>query len=267
MKEEVNGGNNKLIAGKVYVVHNEWIQNPENGEMPYKIGITVNTIENRYYGLGLKMPGEFVCDFAYEFGEEYSKVEKTLHNMLNQLNVNGEWFNVNEEALDGIRNICELAGGRLITEKIEEEIEKDTGNEIDSDLIKIVDEWNKISDIKTSGKSFNWRNILISGINTGVHYQIGIKNNKEIVIQLGCWTKEYKSFDKLLKSFDGLEINGHLFEYIPPPKKRGEIDGWKGVICATIPKNEIIDIINTMKKFIELTKERIIKECNEKLDK
>ena len=257
----------KLITDKVYVVHNEWILNPENGKMPYKIGITMNSIEHRYYGLGLKMPGEFICDFAYEFGEEYSKVEKTLHNMLNQLNVNGEWFSINEEALDGIRNICELAGGKLITEEIEKEIGNQTGEEIDTYLKNIVDEWNKTSDIKLTGKSYKWRNIHISGINTGVHYQIRIKNIREIVIQLGCWTKIYKTFDKLLKSFDRMEINGHVFEYIPPSTQRHKINGWKGKIRTTISKNEIKDIIDTMMKFIKLTKEKIIKEYNEALDK
>ena len=259
-----SGKKNKLVTGKVYVVHNEWIQNPITGKMPYKIGITMSSIKRRYYGLGLKMPGEFVCDFAYEFGEEYSKVEKTLHDMLNQLNVNGEWFNVNESALDGIRNICELAGGKLITEKIIEEIIIETGNEINQDLRKIVDEWNKRLETKATGKSSKWRNILIPGINSGVHYQFRIKNIKEVVIQLGCWTKVYKSFDKLLKSFDGLEINGYLFEYIPPSTQRHKINGWKGKIRATLPKNKINDIVNTMAKFIELTKEKIINECNNK---
>ena len=252
-----------MITGKVYVVHNEWILNPKNGKMPYKIGITMNSIEHRYYGLGLKMPGEFICDFAYEFDEGYSKVEKTLHNMLNQLNVNGEWFSINEEALDGIRNICELAGGKLITEEIEEEIGIQTGKELDPDLKNIVDEWNKISGVKLTGKSYKWRNIHISGINTGVHYQIRTKNNREIVIQLGCWTKVYKTFDKLLKSFDRIEINGHIFEYIAPSTQRHKIIGWKGKIRTTISKNEVKDIIDTMKKFIELIEEKIIKECNE----
>jgi len=125
-----SGKKNKMVTGKVYVVHNEWIQNPKTGKMPYKIGITMNSIEHRYYGLGLKMPGEFICDFAYEFADSYSKVEKALHNMLNILNINGEWFNVNQEALEGIQNICELAGGKLITEKITEEIIIETGNEM-----------------------------------------------------------------------------------------------------------------------------------------
>ncbi|GHT71089.1 hypothetical protein FACS1894110_23620 [Spirochaetia bacterium] len=118
-----------MDSGLVYVVYNEWIRDPVTGKMPYKIGITTGTVDERYYGLGLKMPGEFICYFAYEFDGTYTKVEKTLQNTLNQLNVNGEWFNVNEEALEGIRNVCELAGGKLVTEKIEDEIEMATQTE------------------------------------------------------------------------------------------------------------------------------------------
>jgi len=258
------GVKTKMDIGKVYVVHNEWVQNPKTGEMPYKIGITKNSVENRYYGLGLKMPGEFVCDFAYEFGETYSKVENALHKMLNPLNVNGEWFNVNEETLDGIHDICELAGGKLITEEIEEEIEKATGNEINHDLKKIIDEWNKISDTKAMGRSQKWRNIYISGIKTGVHYQFRIRNSREISIQLGCWTKAYNNFDQILKSFNGLEVNGHIFEYLPPSKQREKNNGWKGRIRAILSINEINDIIDSMNKFIELTRDKIINACNEK---
>ena len=82
--------------GKLYVVHNEWIKDPETGNVPYKIGITKNTVKHRYYGLGLKMPGEFECDFAYEFDDEglYAKLEKRIHGLLDLQRLNGEWFNV-----------------------------------------------------------------------------------------------------------------------------------------------------------------------------
>jgi len=108
-----------MEVGKVYVVHNDWIRDPDttNGTgMPYKIGITTKTVDERYYGLGLKMPGTFVCDFAYEFSENYDKVEKALHDILNESNKNGEWFNLNAKALDGIRSICRLLGGKLVAE-------------------------------------------------------------------------------------------------------------------------------------------------------
>jgi hypothetical protein len=249
--------------GKVYVVHNEWIQDPETGEMPYKIGITKNSVDDRYYGLGLKMPGEFVCDFAYEFSDNYTKVEKTLHSMLNQLNINGEWFNINEESLDGIKTICELAGGKLITEIVEDEIEKQTENEIDPDLEKIVSKWNEISKMKATGKSLNRRNIYISGINRGVHYQFRKRNSRELNIELGCWTKMYPNMDKLFKEFDELNINNQTFIYLPLTNKDLK-NGWKGKIRTIMQLHEIDGIIETMKLFIAQTKERLINECNNK---
>jgi hypothetical protein len=78
-----------METGKVYVVHNESIRDEETGEMPYKIGITKNTVDERYYGLGLKMPGKFVCDFAYEFNANYKIIEQEIHQKLNQY---GVWY-------------------------------------------------------------------------------------------------------------------------------------------------------------------------------
>jgi len=107
--------------GKVYVVHNNWIQNPDakNGCKTYKIGITTESVSKRYYGLGLKMPSEFVCDFAYEFNnQQYIVVEKTLHNILNRLNVGGEWYDLNNDTLVGIHDVCTQNGGKLITNAI-----------------------------------------------------------------------------------------------------------------------------------------------------
>jgi len=40
-----------MEAGKVYVVHNSWIKNPQTEKMPYKIGTTKASVEDRYYGL------------------------------------------------------------------------------------------------------------------------------------------------------------------------------------------------------------------------
>lgn len=249
--------------GKVYVVHNEWIQDPETGEMPYKIGITKNSVNDRYYGLGLKMPGEFICDFAYEFDDNYAQVENTLHSMLNQLNINGEWFNINEEALDGIKTVCELAGGKLITETVEEEIEEETETEteINPVLENIINRWNETSDMKAVGRSPNWKSIRILGINTGVHYSFGIRNSKEMTIELGGWTKMYPNIDRLLKEFNELNIKNHIFYYLPPTNIEVKRD-WKGKIRTIIPSSEINDIIETMKLLIEQTKDKIIKECN-----
>lgn len=251
-----------MEIGKVYVVHNEWIQDPESGEMPYKIGITKNSVGDRYYGLGLKMPGEFICDFAYEFDDNYAKVEKTLHNMLNQLNINGEWFNINEEALDGIKTVCELAGGKLITEIVEEEIEEETVVEINPDFEKIFTKWNKISDMKAVGRSPNWRSIRIAGINSGVHYQFTIRNSKEINVELVCSTKMYPNFVNLFNELDKMNIKNYVFHYLPLTNKE-KFHGWKGKIRTIMPLTDIDDIIEIMKLLIEQTKEKIIKVCNE----
>jgi hypothetical protein len=111
--------------GKVYVVHNDWIRDPNpNGNMPYKIGITKGTVSDRYYGLGLKMPGEFVCDFAYEFDKDYDKIETTLHELLNESRINGEWFSINGTTLVAIKKICEMAGGILVTDSVEDAIDE-----------------------------------------------------------------------------------------------------------------------------------------------
>jgi hypothetical protein len=119
-------------SGIVYVVHNNWIQNPDakEGDKTYKIGITAGSVEDRYYGLDLKMPSKFICDFAYKFdSEQYRKVETTLHNLLNKQNVGGEWFDLNETALKGIRSTCEGHGGILDTDNINEKIAGEDADE------------------------------------------------------------------------------------------------------------------------------------------
>jgi len=121
-------------SGTVYVVHNNWIQNPDakKGCKTYKIGITTKSVSTRYYGLDLKMPSEFACDFAYKFDDEqYIAVEKKLHKILNQLNVGGEWYDLNDDTLEGVHDVCTQNGGILITDDIENEIagEKKHGGE------------------------------------------------------------------------------------------------------------------------------------------
>jgi len=94
------------MAGILYVVFNKWITNPETKEMPYKIGITKGTVEDRYYGLGLKMPGEFETLSAYLL-EDYQQVESFFLNLFKQYRNNGEWFNLNQEQLNLIKLNCE----------------------------------------------------------------------------------------------------------------------------------------------------------------
>jgi len=128
-------------SGIVYVVHNNWIKNPDvkKGCKTYKIGKTKNSVRKRYsqmdgkmpnssYELvGLAMPSEFVCDFAYEFdSEQYHEVEKGLQNILDQSRVGGEWFDLNDKALEGIKWVCEKNGGKLITNTVQEKIEEES---------------------------------------------------------------------------------------------------------------------------------------------
>jgi hypothetical protein len=116
-----------MEIGILYVIFNKWIRNPETNEMPYKIGITRGTIEDRYYGLGLKMPGKFETVFAYQF-EDCNKTEQLLHGLLNKQRENGEWFTITDEQLKLVRANCELMGGKLVTEEVENEIEIETEN-------------------------------------------------------------------------------------------------------------------------------------------
>ncbi|MCL2791889.1 MAG: GIY-YIG nuclease family protein [Spirochaetaceae bacterium] len=120
-----------METGLLYVVYNEWICDPNSGKMPYKIGITSGTVESRYYGLGLKMPGDFICEFAYEFSQNSLKdIEVNLQELFQKDRINGEWFLINDTQLFAIRAVCEKKGGKLVTEKIEHEIESETKNTI-----------------------------------------------------------------------------------------------------------------------------------------
>jgi hypothetical protein len=122
-----------MESGILYVVFNKWISDPESDEMPYKIGITRNSVEDRYYGLGLKMPGKFETLFAYTI-KDYAKAEQSIQNILNKKCVNGEWFKLNQKDIDFIKEICERMDGILITEEIENEINDETEHRGDNDF-------------------------------------------------------------------------------------------------------------------------------------
>jgi hypothetical protein len=111
------------MAGILYVVFNKWINNPETQKNPYKIGITGGSVEDRYYGLGLKMPGEFETLFAYLI-EDYKQAETYLQNIFKQYRINGEWFDLKQEQLDLIKNTCKIGmGGIDVKDKVK--IEQD----------------------------------------------------------------------------------------------------------------------------------------------
>lgn len=110
------------MAGILYVVFNESIRNQETNEKLYKIGITKNSVSERYYGLGLKMPGKFETLFAYRI-EDNAKAEYFIHGILDKKRENGEWFNLSQNELDHIKKTCELMGGTLVTDEDEIETE------------------------------------------------------------------------------------------------------------------------------------------------
>ena len=127
-----------MESGILYVIYNKWISDPETDEMPYKIGITRNSVKDRYYGLGLLMPGKFETLFAYKI-KDYAKAEQSIQNILNKNCVNGEWFKLNQKDIDFIREICNRMDGVLITEEIESEIKNETEHETDNELFENTD--------------------------------------------------------------------------------------------------------------------------------
>jgi hypothetical protein len=118
-----------MDIGILYVVFNRWIRNPETNEIPYKIGITRGSVDDRYYGLGLKMPGKFETLFAYKF-DDCAKAEHLIHGILNKKRENGEWFNINQDELEHIKKTCELMEGILVTNEVENEIKTEIETEI-----------------------------------------------------------------------------------------------------------------------------------------
>ena len=118
------------MEGILYVVYNKWINDPETKMTPYKIGITKGSVGDRYYGLGLIMPGKFETLFAYKF-DDCSTAEKTIHNVLNKKRLKGEWFDIDKNNLEHIEKTCELMGGILVTEEVENEIEIETEEEME----------------------------------------------------------------------------------------------------------------------------------------
>jgi hypothetical protein len=107
------------MAGILYVVYNESIRDPETNERYYKIGITKNSVSERF--APVKMPGKFEALFAYKL-DDYEKAEQLIHGILNKYRENGEWFNLTQKELDLIKANCEVMGGKLVTDEFEKEI-------------------------------------------------------------------------------------------------------------------------------------------------
>jgi len=110
-------------SGILYVVFNNWIRDPQTGKKPYKIGITSKSVSDRYYGLGLKMPGKFETLFAYEL-KKFKEAERAILEILKPLHhVNGEWFDISQNEIDIVENICKIMGGKIVTEEVKQEVE------------------------------------------------------------------------------------------------------------------------------------------------
>ena len=123
-------------TGILYIVYNDWIRDPQTGNKPYKIGITSTTVFDRYYGLGLKMPGKFETLFAYKL-KNFKEAEKAILEILKPLHhVNGEWFDISQDEINLVETICKTMGGKIVTDevKLEVEIETEEVNEEDDIL-------------------------------------------------------------------------------------------------------------------------------------
>jgi len=122
-----------MKSGILYIVFNDWIRDPQTGKKPYKIGITSTSVSNRYYGLGLKMPGEFETLFAYKL-KNFKEAEKAILEILKPLHhVNGEWFNISQNEINLVESICITMGGKIVTDEVKQEVEIETEEENEED--------------------------------------------------------------------------------------------------------------------------------------
>ncbi|MDR1147273.1 MAG: GIY-YIG nuclease family protein [Spirochaetaceae bacterium] len=169
-----------MDKGILYVVFNKWINNPETHEMPYKIGITRSSVDYRYYGLGLKMPGKFETLFAYKL-DDCAEAEQLIHGILNKHHENGEWFNITQKELDLIKANCEVMGGKVVTDEVVNEIEAETEveNEDDTDTEVEIEDENEDDSIEYNKNE----SINIKGINIPLHRKANEKT-QDFVIRL-----------------------------------------------------------------------------------
>jgi hypothetical protein len=205
-----------MESGKLYVVFNEWICDPETKEKPYKIGITRNTVEDRYYGLGLKMPGKFETLFAYEI-RDCTKAERAIQDIFNKYCVNGEWFRLKQKDLDMIEEICVKMGGELITSEVEDEIESATEEKnIPSDK-ESGDNYDETQEIKKIERKISGWFLGTHQYNSRILYAfIKLYEQNNGVVTYGQLKKEANmttfkgNFDQM-KNF-GIKNHGKIFE-------------------------------------------------------
>jgi hypothetical protein len=259
-------------VGKVYVVYNDWIRDPVGGYMPYKLGSTIQEVLGGRYAYKVNMPGELRCALAYEFCENYIKIEKALQAILSKLNRNGEWFELDRKTIEGIRSICKLLGGKDVSGISDEEMEDaqadGTSSEMDPSFERVVSQWNETSDMKAVGKASGTKRIHIEEIGTvgrGLCYKLITPGSGNLEVALVCRTSEYPGIEDVIEEFDNLVINGSTFSYIEPGPK-----SWFGGLQATVPLTMAVgDIVEIIRLFIEATKEKLIdacKACNEDIN-
>jgi hypothetical protein len=69
------------------------------------------------------MPGKFETLFAYKL-KNFKEAEKAILEILKpQCHVNGEWFNISQNEIDLVENICKIMGGKIVTDKVKQEVE------------------------------------------------------------------------------------------------------------------------------------------------
>lgn len=175
------------MAGILYVVFNEAIRNSATNERLYKIGVTKNSVSDRYYGLGLKMPGKFETLFAYKL-DDYEKAELLIFGILNKYRDKGEWFNLSQKELDLIKANCEAMGGNLVTD----EFEKGVNMKIDNKLEIYKKNDKKLSTISSDITDVVDKNILKSILECGtLHVNDNIYFHTTVDILNSLFGKNY----------------------------------------------------------------------------
>jgi hypothetical protein len=266
--------------GLLYVVYNESIRNSA-GELLYKIGITKGTVKDRYYGLGLKMPGEFKTLFAYKL-TNYAKAEQSIHGILDQYRDNGEWFSLSNEQLNLIHDICKNMKGVLVNENEKNIIDttinsKETESEnsgvtnrrtIREILENIITSWDKDpNNVKTTGNAYNYRHINIYNKQGKrlrcTNYEFLIREGGIIIcLQVYPEKNEKKYFgsqilEKLSKKIP--DFKGYKFKYERHPDgQQGNITYNDSLLFTKIQITDIDGAVATMHHLIDNTKEEII---------
>jgi hypothetical protein len=214
-------GKEKKTMGKLYVVHNDWIRNPETGKIPYKIGITKNTIKTRFRGF--KMPDEFECDLAYEFDDKKSNalLEKAIQDLLNSQRINGEWFNCNDKTLNAIAELCENFGGTSVDE-IENFNETEKVKNNDSIFLLAQEKIDTILFTLTKKHKLRFRkkmdnklsvipipNKFRAKLECNIYHPYNKRVDLEFICRDGYKFPKIKNF---IKKLNGSNINGHKFK-------------------------------------------------------